>query len=385
MSFDELVLDDAEQLALRDDGRLLWALAGTGAQVRRYVELRDESGLGRLAGGDEPRAVLVASDVQATGAARALARVVTAQAPAVVWRGVDLPRWAGPADALLVGSTDGRHPRLVRLVEEATYRGLALVVVAPVPSPVAQAAGRSPVVGMAPDVHPRAARWAVLAPLLQAADVLGLIAAPADVLAQVAAALDETAELCRPNADAFTNPAKVLALELSDSLPVVAGAGPLAGVAARAIAEGLQLLAGSPAVSVGLPDGVATAGALLRGAAAPVGADDPEGLFADRGMDAARRPCLVTVGDDGSPDDPSLGERTDAQVQLDEVAGRRAAAALHGIAGQRGLRSTRVDVGSATAPLARFAAATQFGDFTATYLALGLGIDPSELRPGEIL
>jgi hypothetical protein len=95
------------------------------------------------------------------------------------------------------------------------------------------------------------------------------------------------------------------------------------------------------------------------------------------------RPRLVTIGDDGDPDDESLGPRSGVHIQLDEVAARRAAEALHRIASQRGLRSSTVDV-PAGAPLARFAAASLFGTFTATYLALGRGIDPSEARPGEL-
>ncbi len=379
MAFDELVLDDDELMARRDEGRLLWALATAGALVRRYVALADESGVHRVASADVPRSVLVAVDPASAGAGRVLARSVTAQAPAVGWSGVELPRWAGPADALLGGSLDGRHPRLVRLVEQAAHRGLAVAVVAPVPSPLAQAAGREPVIALADGVHLRAARWAVLAPLLQVADRLGLVAAPAEALGRIADALDATAQACRPTRAAFTNPAKLLA-----AVPLEPGAGPLAGVAARVIAEACQLLAGSPAVAVGLPDEVAIAGALLRGDVPAFSTDDPEGLFADRTEDEPRRPVLLTVGDDGSPDDPGLGPRTDAEVQLDERAARRAAAALHGIATQRGLRSARVDVGRAVSPLERFAAATAFGDFTATYLALGLGFDPSEPRPGEI-
>jgi len=74
---------------------------------------------------------------------------------------------------------------------------------------------------------------------------------------------------------------------------------------------------------------------------------------------------------------------SNAQQQLDEVAAQRAAAALHRIASQRGLRSSVVDVPRG-AHLARFAAATAFGAFAATYLALGRGIDPSAPRPGEL-
>jgi hypothetical protein len=297
-----------------------------------------------------------------------------------MWHGVELPPWAGPADALLVASSDGRHPRLARVVEQAGHRGLAVAVAAPEDSPVAAAAGRAPVAHVPSDLNHRALLWSVLTPLLQAADALEVASVPPALLTQVADAMDEIAEACRPSADAFTNPAKALAIEFADSLPLIAGAGQLAGVAGRLFADKLQLLAGVSAVAVSLPDGIAAAGALLFGE--PQDSFDDE-FFRDRTEDQPARPRLVTVGDDGEPDDESLGERSGVHIQLDEVAARRAAEALHRIAGQRGLRSSTVDV-PAGPPLARFAAATLFGAFTATYLALGRGIDPSEPRPGEL-
>src|SRR5207248_239512 len=123
------------------------------------------------------------------------------------------------------------------------------------------------------DLNVRAARWAVLTPLMQALDALGIHPAPAELLTEVADALDETAEACRPTGDSFTNPAKSLAIEFAAAVPLIVGAGALASVAARATADALQLCAGIEAVSVSLPDGVARAGALLRGAG-PAGSDD---------------------------------------------------------------------------------------------------------------
>src|SRR5438067_7258452 len=249
MSFDELLLDDTDQLMTRDAGRLLWALATAGAQVRRCMELQDEWGFDRLAMGDVPRAVLVSTDAPAKGAARVIVRIASGAAPTLWWGGVELPRWAGPADALLVGSTDGRSPRLARLAELAAHRGMAVAVVAPTGSPIAQAAGRSPVCELALDLHLRASRWSVLTPLLQACDALGLLTAPPVLLGEVADALDEAAESCRPTSESFTNPAKSLAVELAAAAPVIVGAGPLAGVAARLISEAMQLLAGVAAPS----------------------------------------------------------------------------------------------------------------------------------------
>jgi len=380
MSFDESLLDDPDALALRDDGRLLWALAGSGAQVRRAVDIADEFDVSRLAGGAVPRALLVAVDSPAKGAGRVLVRLATGVTPTLLWHGVELPRWAGSADALLVASSDGRHPRLARVTEQGAHRGLAVVVVAPEGSPVAEAAGRAPVAHIPGDLNRRALVWAVLTPLLQAAHVLEVASVPASLLALVADALDETAEGCRPSADAFTNPAKALAVEFAEAQPLIAGAGQLAGVAGRLFADALQLFAGAPAIAVTLPDGVAAAGALLVGE--PQDSFDDE-FFRDRDEEQPIRPRLVTIGDDGEPDDESLGRRSGAQIQLDEVAARRAAEALHQIARQRGLRSSTVDV-PAGPPLSRLASATLFGAFVATYLALGRGIDPSEPRPGEL-
>jgi glucose/mannose-6-phosphate isomerase len=379
--FDEALLDDADLLLRRDEGRLLWSLATAGAQVRRAVALRDEFGVAELAG-QLPRALLVATDAPPSTSLRLITRLSCEATPALAWHGVELPRWAGPSDALLIGSVDGQHPRLAELAAQGARRGMAMAVVAPADSPVAAAAGRAPVHRLAPDLHPHAARWAVLTPLLQALDALGVHPVSDALLEQVADALDETAEACRPTGELFTNPAKALAVEFAESRPVIVGAGALASVAARASCDALQLCAGIGAVAVSLPDGAGRAGALLRGAGS---ANGPRGdFFRDRVEDSGPQPArLVVIGDDGSAADASLGERSGAQIQLDEVAARRAAGALRRLAEELGVRVSSVDVPDGP-PLARFAAAAAFGEFTAAYLALGLGLDPGAPRPAEL-
>ena len=378
--FDETLLDDGDLLERRDEQRLLWSLATAGAQVRRAVDTVVEFGLDQLRG-ELPRALLVASDAPPSAVLRLITRLSCEAVPALPWHGVELPRWAGPADALLIGSVDGRHPRLAELAEQGARRGMAMAVVAPTGSRVAAATGRAPLHELPTGVNVRAARWAVLTPLLQALDALGIHPMPASELLAVADALDQIAEQCRPSGDAFTNPAKSLAAEFADTLPLIVGAGTLASVAARATADALQLCAGVEAVSVSLPDGVARAGALLRGGG-PGTVDD---FFRDRVDDAdtIRRARLLVIGDDGAADDPVLGDRSGAHIQLDEVAARRAAAALHALARELGLRSSSVDVPESSA-LARFAAAAAFGEFTAAYLAFGLGLDPGARGPAEL-
>lgn len=381
MTFDEALLDAPDVLVRRDEQRLLWSLATAGAQVRRAIDTAGDFGVASLRGDDVPRALLVVTDSAPSAAARVVTRLSCTRTPALTWHGVELPRWAGPNDALLIGSVDGRHPRLAELAAQGAQRGMAMAVVAPAGSQVAVAAGRAPVADISRDLNPRAMRWAVLTPMLQALDALGVQHIPTSSLVEIADALDDRAEACRPDAEAFVNPAKALAAEFAGAIPLIAGAGALSGVAARAISDALQQFAGVTAVSVSLPDGMARAGALLRGAG-PQPVDD---LFRDRLDDGPEpvRPRLVVIGDDGTAADPLLGERSDAQIQLDEVAARRAAAALHDLAGHFGLRASTVDV-PAGEPLARFAAATAFGEFTAAYLALGLGLDPGARGPAEL-
>jgi len=378
MSIDESLLEDAQRLQARDEARLLWSLATAGAQVRRAVETVADFGIESLRGGEMPRAMLVVTDSAPSSAARLITRLSCTRTPALTWHGVELPRWAGPTDALLIGSVDGRHPRLAELAAQGAQRGLAMAVVAPPDTEVAVAAGRAPLHELPADLHPRAARWSILAPLLQALDVLGVNPIPSGLLIEVADALDQEAELCRPDGDVFVNPAKALAIEFADTTPLIAGAGALAGVAARSISDALQQFAGVSSVSVSLPDGVGRAGSLLRGAG-PV----EEDFFRDRIDDSPmHRPRLLVVGDDGTADDLMLGERSDAQIQLDEKAARRAARALHELAANLGLRSSSVQVPNGD-PLARFAAAAAFGEFTAAYLAFGLGLDPGARGPAE--
>jgi hypothetical protein len=259
-----------------------------------------------------------------------------------------------------------------------------VAIAAPAGSPVAAAASRAAVAEIASDRHPRAGRWSILAPLLLAGHEMGVLDGSPELLLAIADALDEVAASCRPQGDPFTNPAKALAVEFAETLPLIAGAGPLASVAARLTRDAVQLYAGVPAVAVALPDGVAIAGSLLRGES-PEAIDELTDFFRDRIADAPTRPRLLTIGDEPDPEQPGPGERPASWQHVDptDLVARRAADALHAIASQRGLRSSSVDVPLGP-PLIRFGAASAFGDFTAAYLALGMGIDPSPPRPGEL-
>lgn len=375
MTFDESALETENSVSARDPSRLLFSLATAGAQVREAAERFAEADRSSLAEAAPPRSLLVASDAPGSAAAGVLNVLAGETVPVVGCAGSSLPRWAGAADALLVASLDGRHPRLAALVDQASRRGLVVVVVAPAESPVASA-GRVVLVDVTP-VHPRAARWTLLTPLLQAAVELGVVDAAAAPWDAVSGALDAVAENCRPSGDPFTTTAKQLAVEFAEAAPLIAGAGPLAALAAASTAEALGLLGGVPAVALRLPDDMARAGALLTGFGA---ASDEDDFFRDRSEDQAARPRLLIIGDeDGSAD----AERERADGPSDDAAALRAAQALHDLVSSAGTRSSTVEVPSGP-PLARYAAAVAFGDFTAAYLGIGRGLDPGAPRPGEL-
>ncbi len=375
MAFDEAAVENESTVSAHDPSRLLFALATAGAQVRQAVEQFGESDRS-LIGGTPPRSLIVASDVAGYAACGVLDVLAGDLVPVVGCTGPSLPRWAGSSDALLVASLDGRHPRLAELVDQASRRGTIVIAVAPEDSPVA-AAGRA-VLATVATVHPRAARWTLLAPLVQAAVELGVVpdsAAPWDAVAQ---ALDTVAETCRPSGDPFTTTAKQLAVEFAESTPIVAGAGPLAALAAICTVESLGLLGGVPAVALRLPDEIARAGALLTGTGSGSAEDD---FFRDRTGDQVLRPRVLIIGDEDPGAEADRAEFTDRP--LGDGAAVRAAEALHELASSAGARSSTVEV-PAGAPLARFAAAAAFGDFTAAYLGIGRGLDPGAPRPGEL-
>jgi hypothetical protein len=368
--FDESAIESEESVAAHDPSRLMYELATAGAQVRAEVGKVTEAAA--LAGVGPPRAVLVATDRVSEPLSGVLGHLGADAAAVLPCDTPALPRWVGAADALLVASSDGRHPRLAALVDQASRRGMIVVVAAPKQSPVA-AAGRA-VVHDVTVRHDRAGRWTLMAPLIQAAVDLGVVDAAAAPWEAVADALDDVATACRPGADPFTSATKQLAVDLAEANPVIAGAGPLAALAARTMATSLALFGCTVATWFALPEEIAAAGAVLAGRES--GADD---FFHDRTEDVERRPRLVVIGEDSS----AAPVPSEAEGPLGDLAATRAARALREVASHAGVRSSIVDVPIGAA-LARFAAATAFGDFTAAYLGIGLGHDPGAPRPGEL-
>ncbi|MCX4738784.1 SIS domain-containing protein [Streptomyces antibioticus] len=302
---DDSLLDTPEALAEADRRALLRGAAEAGARVRTAARLAAEAGVHELKPDGRPRAILIAgpgaaatcvADLLGTlaGAACPVIRLApTGVAPAAGALRWELPGWTGSVDLLLIATPDGTEPGLSLLAEQAYRRGCTVAAVAPAGTPLTEAAvaahglfvplatapyeqdEQPPVAASAPGVL-----WALLTPLLALLDRIALLSAPADALEKVADRLDQVAERCGPAVATYSNPAKTLAAELADALPVIWTEGVSAGPAGRRFAAALAELAGRPAVVAELPEALAEHNALLAG---PLAASaDPDDFFRDR-------------------------------------------------------------------------------------------------------
>ncbi|MEV8018171.1 SIS domain-containing protein [Streptomyces sp. NPDC086554] len=388
---DESLLDAPEALAVADRRGLLRGAAEAGARVRTAVRHATEAGLTQLKPDGRPRSILIAgpgtaatcvADLLGTlaGAGCPVIRLApTGVAPAAGALRWALPGWAGSVDLLLITTPDGTEPGLSLLAEQAYRRGCTVVAVAPARSPLAEGVegthgltvpmATSPYGEFeAPHDGERASEsyearrledeaaastpatlWALLTPLLILLDRTGLITAPVETLEKIADRLDQMAELCGPAIATYSNPAKTLAAELAEALPLIWTEGGLAGPAGRRFAATLAELAGHPALAAQLPEALPAHGALLAGSLAP--SADGDDFFRDRVEDAPSLRARVVL----LRDRPSDG--------LTAAPAARELAHGHDIA----ISELEPETGDELESLAELIAVT---DFAAVYLAL---------------
>jgi hypothetical protein len=379
---DEAFLDSAESLEALDSRGSLRALASAGAQVRRALVAAREAGIDRVAGGDRPRSVLVA----ALGGSSVVCDVLDVLAepgspvPLTTRREAPLPGWIGPLDLVIAVSLSGRAPGPLALAAEAARRGAALLTVGAPDSPLADvcARGRGVHVDVAmPAPTSRTAIWSMLTPVLLAADGLGLVDCPEPVLERVADLLDGRAEECRPSSESFVNPAKILALGLAETVPVVLGDGVLTGVAASRAAAMLARTARIPTTHGALPDAASQVVACFDGPFSGAGGVAPDGgsdLFADPFLDGPPAPQLGLLMLRDHPDEAGRANPASPGGIPSDLADAVVASAKGA-----GVRVWQVEA-SGGHPIERLASLIALTDYTATYLALGLGLDPAVSR-----
>jgi glucose/mannose-6-phosphate isomerase len=374
---DEALLDDGDALVAADPSGRLMALATAGAQVREVMARSEEAGVRRVADDDRPRSVVVAS----LGGSALVADVLALLAgpgspvPVAVRRGPPLPGWVGPLDLVVAVSLSGRAAGPLALAAEAGRRGARLLTVGAVGSPLADVCARARGVHVpveqAPPSRPVSSRtglWTLLIPVLRAADALGLVDVPDEVLERVADRLDDEAEACRPSSESFVNPAKALAVQLGGTVPLVLGDGPVTGVAARRSAAMLARTARTPAVHGSLPDDASEVVATFDGPFTSGGRPD---LFADPFLDAPTGPRLRLL----LLREPAIAPEDLPTADPDDVQRAALADRVRGLAEDVGAMVTEV-VAEPGHELERLAGLVARTDFAATYLALGLGLDP---------
>lgn len=338
--FDDSRLDDESALAFAD--HTLRPLAEAGARVRREVGAAAEAieeAVAKAAGDARPRAVVAA------GPDSRLLRAVLepwCPVPFVAWPGPSLPGWAGGLDLVVVLAPVGSDTGAASAVAEAVRRGCRVVVACPPSSLVAEhAAGRDST------VLPCASgdQLAMAVVMLQLLDRLDV--GPDTDAESVAQALDEVAIACSPNRDLAVNPAKMLAIALADSTPLVWGGSVLAARAARRVAEAIRRASGRTALA-------GDAEHLLP----VISAAKVRDLFADPFDDDVEdgRPPALVILEDGA-----------------ENAGIRKQRGRLTTAAQEHRVRVETVASEATTDVARYAALLAIGTYAAAYLGVGLG------------
>jgi D-arabinose 5-phosphate isomerase GutQ len=370
---EESLLNDAERLHKADRSGMLRALASAGAQVRESAALAAEANLSSLADEGRPRAVVVAGVGTAARTGDLLETVAGPRCPVPVvgHRTAGIPGWVGAADAVIAVSASGRSPEAIAAAEAAGRRGARLVAIGPPDSELQALAerARAPFVPVPRRAPARASLWALTVPVLLAARTLGLVRIAEADFAETAARLDDDAERCRPDADSFVNPAKALALDLANSIPIVWGSSPLATVAARRVGDMLSANSRYPVVAgslgeagrgrIGLVDGIY--GGLV---------ESTRDIYADRGDDPEpTRLRLVLLRDGGLADD-------ETEAGEPSVVEERRADAVVELAARRGVRCGVIQAEGGS-PLERLASLIAVPDFASVYLALAHGLDPT--------
>src|SRR6516165_9140374 len=184
---------------------------------------------------------------------------------------------------------------------------------------------------------------------------LGILDVPEQVYESAAAELERVAHLCRPDSEAFVNPAKVLALDLSGTLPMIWGTSPLAGVASARFANQLHENGKYPAIAGVLPEANHNQVVVFDG------------------------PFVAAPGVAGQDQEPPVPLRLVLLRDTHEhpqVARRREESAR--IAAERGIEVTEL-AAAGDQPLERLASLVQLIDYASVYLAIANGIDPAPI------
>jgi len=228
-----LDLDDALAVRDQDPGGMLAAIGDLGSHCRDgYANGASASGLPDLA---DVRGVVFCGMGGSAVAGDVLRSVFRDRlgVPVEVNRSPELPEHAGPHSLVVVSSYSGNTSETLGAFREATKRGCRAIVVTSGGTIADEADGAGvPVVRVPDGFQPRAALGWLAFTALGALEAAGLLPPLADDVAEAAGEIEARAAACGPDTPAGDNPAKLLATEIGERVPVVWGAEGIGAAAA---------------------------------------------------------------------------------------------------------------------------------------------------------
>ncbi len=341
-------LDDVALFGKLDPDDMIGAIDGLPAQLLSAWTLGQS--LPRPDGQGIRQIVVAGMGGSAIGADLLSAYVAGAcPVPIVVWRDYSLPAFvAGPDTLIIACSHSGNTEETLSAFERAVERGARRLAITTGGELARRAAAhKDPAWIFEHKGQPRAAIGFSFGLLLACVSRLGLVADPAAEVADAAAAMRDQQASLRVDSPVARNPAKRMAGQLMDRWPTVVGGGLLAPVARRWRTQ-LSEIGKAPAQFEALPecDHNMVAGVM-----------QPEALIG--------RTMMVFLR--SSLDDPRLDARVEATRHVMMVEGF----------------NTDIIQAVGSTRLAQQWTCLHFGDYTAYYLAMAYGVDPTPVAAIE--
>lgn len=341
-------LDDVGLFRKLDPDDMIGAIDGLPAQLQSAWTLGQS--LPKLDGRGIHQIVVAGMGGSAIGADLLAAYVAgVCPVPIVVWRDYDLPAFvAGPETLIIACSHSGNTEETLSAFDRAVERGARRLVITTGGELARRAEEhKDPAWLFEHGGQPRAAIGFSFGLLLACVSRLGLIADPATEVADAVDAMRDQQKELRVDSPVARNPAKRMAGQLMDRWPTVVGGGMLAPVARRWRTQ-LSEIGKAPAQFEALPecDHNMVAGVM-----------QPETLIG--------RTMMVFLR--SSLDDPRLDARVEATRHVMMVEGF----------------NTDIIQAAGSTRLAQQWTCLHFGDYTAYYLAMAYGVDPTPVAAIE--
>ncbi len=226
-------LDDVAAVRAVDAGDMLGAVGSLGSDCREaYAAGRSTAELPDLS---DVSTVVVCGMGGSAVAGDVLRSVFRGRlgVPVEVNRSPELPEHAGVHTLVIASSYSGNTSETLTAFRTGARRGCRTLAVTSGGILQAEATEHgAPIVGVPGGFQPRAALGWLAFSMLGALEAAGLLPALADDVDEAAELADQRARACRPDVPTAENPAKRLATDLGDRVPVVWGAEGIGSVAA---------------------------------------------------------------------------------------------------------------------------------------------------------